>query len=74
MTTRDGSHVGALVGTLGRADERHNGEGHNVAFADGHAQWRGDPERLYELPEYSWPGHASIELYWVDVLDKPWAN
>ncbi|MEX0654620.1 MAG: DUF1559 domain-containing protein [Phycisphaeraceae bacterium] len=74
VSTLDDSHVSALVGNFGSAERRHRGEGHNVAFADGHAAWRADSEGLYNLSEYSWPGHKSLEAYYLDVLDKPWGN
>ncbi|MEX0653437.1 MAG: DUF1559 domain-containing protein [Phycisphaeraceae bacterium] len=74
VRTTDGSHVAALVGNFARAEDRHQGEGHNVAFADGHASWRADPEKLYLDGAYSWPGHPQVENYWATMLDKPWDN
>ena len=67
--TTDGAGVGALVGDFGSAESRHLGEGHNVAYADGHAAWFDDREQYYLLPQYRWPGHKDIERYWWEIID-----
>ncbi|MEX1016042.1 MAG: DUF1559 domain-containing protein [Phycisphaeraceae bacterium] len=74
VRTTDGSHTAALADVFIRSTpfKRHQGEGHNVAFADGHSQWRNDPNQLFLVYDVRAAQHVKIETFWIDVLDKPW--
>ena len=71
VNNNDSSDVAALSDDFQRGEGRHLGEGHNVIYADGHAECIEDKDKHYlDKGVYTWPGHKNIERYWSEFLDN----